>query len=99
VAISQLHFWEEPPISGTKGSGTVFFSGCNMRCVYCQNHEISRNHLRLTTSKQKSPAKINVGKEMTPEELAQVFFDLAYQGAHNINLVTPTPYIPQIRVA
>ncbi len=81
LARAALHFWEEPCISGTRGSGTVFFSGCNLRCVYCQNHSISQEVF---------------GKEITPKRLAEIFLDLQSQGAHNINLVTPTPYIPQI---
>lgn len=81
IARAALHFWEEPCISGTDGSGTVFFCGCNLRCVYCQNHEIS-------FGKQ--------GKEISPSRLGQIFLELQAQGAHNINLVTPTPYIPHI---
>lgn len=73
-----LHFYEEPPISGTKGSGAVFFGGCALRCVYCQNAAISQ--------------KFGAGKETTPEELAQIFADLVKQGAHNVNLVTPTHF-------
>jgi putative pyruvate formate lyase activating enzyme len=72
------HFWEEPCISGKKGSGTVFFAGCNLRCRYCQNHEISRN-----TAK---------GISVTPQELRAIFANLQNQGVHNINLVTPTHY-------
>jgi putative pyruvate formate lyase activating enzyme len=72
------HFWEEPCISGKKGSGTVFFAGCNLRCNFCQNHEISRN----TTT----------GKQVTPQQLLQLFHRLKEQGVHNINLVTPTHY-------
>ena len=93
VALSQLHFWEEPPLSGTKGSGAVFFSGCNLRCVYCQNNLIS------VPARKEFAHEQNWVTESTPEKLAQVFFKLADQGAHNINLVTPTPYIPQIRRA
>lgn len=75
VARAALHFWEEPCISGTRGSGTVFFSGCNLGCVYCQNRKISRRQ---------------VGTAYTPQELAAVFLRLEGEGAHNINLVTPT---------
>ena len=71
------HMWEEPPISGTRGSGTVFFTGCNLRCVFCQNRTIS--HERR-------------GRPVSEEELADVFFDLQNKGVHNINLVTPTHY-------
>lgn len=84
VARAALHFWEEPPISGTRGSGTVFFSGCNLGCAYCQNRRISRG---------------GVGKTLSPRELAEIFLDLERQGAHNINLVTPTHYALPIREA
>ncbi len=84
VARAALHQWEEPCLSGTRGSGTVFFSYCTLRCVFCQNYELS------------TQAK---GKEISYEELAEVFLNLQKQGAHNINLVTPTHYIPQIREA
>ncbi len=77
--ISRLapHLWEEPPISGTRGSGTVFFTGCNLRCVFCQNRTISRE---------------GVGRPVTEEELADMMLALQEQGVHNINLVTPTHY-------
>jgi len=81
VAKTFVHMWEEPPISGTRGSGTVFFSGCNMRCVYCQNHAISRG---------------GTGEEVSPSRLADIFFELAGQGVHNINLVTPAHVLPAI---
>jgi len=81
LARAALHFWEEPCISGVHGSGTVFFSGCNLACRYCQNHSISTERL---------------GKEITPNRLSQIFLELQDKGAHNINLVTPTPYIPHI---
>lgn len=77
IARAALHHWEEPPISGSRGSGTVFFAGCNLGCVYCQNRQISRG---------------GVGKTVTAAELAEIFADLEAQGAHNINLVTPTHY-------
>ena len=77
VARAALHFWEEPPISGTRGSGTVFFSGCNLRCVFCQNSLISQE---------------GHGKPITVERLRQIFGELIAQGAHNINLVTPTHF-------
>lgn len=79
-----LHMWEEPPISGTQGSGAIFFSGCSLGCVYCQNKDISRG---------------SVGKSYTVKELAQAMLDLQAQGAHNINLVTPTHYAREIREA
>ena len=81
IARAALHHWEEPCISGTNGSGTVFFSGCNLKCVYCQNHKISQG---------------GFGKEVTIERLSEIFIEFANRGAHNINLVSPTPYIPQI---
>lgn len=81
VARAALHFWEEPCISGTQGSGTVFFSGCNLRCCYCQNHQISSE---------------GQGREISAERLAEIFLELQEKGAHNINLVTPTPYLPFI---
>lgn len=81
VARAAPHFGEEPCISGTNGSGTVFFSGCNMRCIFCQNHEISlEGH----------------GKAVSVARLAEIFSELAAQGVHNINLVTPTHYTDQI---
>jgi len=81
VARAALHFWEEPCISGEKGSGTIFFSGCAMGCVYCQNHSIAEG---------------KVGKKITVERLTNIFLELQAQGAHNINLVTPSHYVPQI---
>jgi putative pyruvate formate lyase activating enzyme len=84
VAKAYLHHWEEPFISGTRGSGTVFFSGCNLKCVFCQNYEISQYQF---------------GKFLTVEELAQVFLNLQKQGAHNINLVTPTIHVFSIKEA
>ncbi len=84
VARAALHFWEEPCISGTKGSGTVFFSGCNLRCCYCQNEKISHNLF---------------GKEITVKELADIFINLQENKAHNINLVTPSHYLLQITKA
>ncbi|MGE1062048.1 radical SAM protein [Megasphaera paucivorans] len=82
VARAALHYWEEPCISGTKGSGTIFFTGCNLRCCFCQNADISRS------DKQ--------GKQITIQRLRQIYKELIAQGAHNINLVTPTPYIRAI---
>ena len=84
IALASLHYFEEPCISGKEGSGTVFFSGCNLNCMFCQNHEISQT--------QK-------GKIVTIEELAQIFLDQQEKGALNINLVTPTMYVYQIREA
>lgn len=84
VARAALHMWEEPCISGNKGSGTIFFSGCNLRCVYCQNYEISRGM---------------AGKRINVEELSRLCLMLQKKGAHNINLVTPSHYIREIREA
>lgn len=81
VARAALHFWEEPPISGTNGSGTIFFSGCNLKCVFCQNEEISSGCF---------------GKEITIDRLRKIYFELIKQGAHNINLVTGTHFINAI---
>ncbi len=81
VARAALHHWEEPVISGTRGSGTVFFSGCTLRCVFCQNHDISAK---------------GFGRPVTVERLRQIFRELVAQGAHNINLVTPTHFAPWI---
>lgn len=77
AARAALHFWEEPCISGKEGSGTVFFSGCNLRCVFCQNYEISHN---------------NRGAEISDGKLIEIFESLIAQGANNINLVNPTHY-------
>lgn len=81
IARAALHFWEEPPISGINGSGTIFFSGCSLSCVYCQNKDISRGR---------------AGKPVSIERLAQIMIELEEQKAHNINLVTPTHFIPTI---
>lgn len=78
VARAALHHWEEPPISGTRGSGAVFFSGCNMRCAFCQNHAISQSVS---------------GVPCDADALARIFLNLQEQGAHNINLVTPAPHV------
>jgi len=84
VAHWGLHFGEEPPISDTRGSGNVFFSPCNMRCVFCQNYQISHEVL---------------GEETSIDGLVGTFFKLERLGAHNINLVSPTPYAPLIATA
>lgn len=81
IALSSLHYYEEPCISGKNGSGTVFFSNCNLNCIYCQNHEISQEHK---------------GKDITIEELANIFLEQQEKGANNINLVTPTSYVYHI---
>lgn len=84
VARAALHYWEEPPISGDKGSGAIFFSGCPLRCVFCQNHQISHE---------------GVGHEVTTARLAAIMLELEAQGALNINLVTPLHYAPHIAEA
>ncbi len=81
VARAALHLWEEPCITGAKGSGTVFFTGCTLRCVFCQNHNIANG---------------SIGKEITTEHLSEILLSLQEKGAANINLVTPTHYVPQI---
>jgi len=77
ISRAALHHWEEPCIAGTRGAGTVFFAGCNLSCVYCQNYEIS---------------EMRKGIEVSVERLREIYFELIAQGAHNIDLVTPTQY-------
>jgi putative pyruvate formate lyase activating enzyme len=84
VALASLHHWEEPCISGSRGSGAVFFSGCNLQCRYCQNQRISQQ---------------DFGESVSWERLAEIFLTQQTQGAHNLNLVTPSPYAPQIIAA
>ena len=84
VARAALHYWEEPCISGTKGSGTVFFSGCSLHCVFCQNRNIANG---------------DAGKEISIGRLADIFLELQQKGANNINLVTPGHFVPQIVTA
>lgn len=81
IARAAPHFWEEPPISGTRGSGAVFFSGCNLRCVFCQNYDISAG---------------NFGKTVTSEQLKGIFQRLIAQNVHNINLVTAAHYLEPV---
>jgi len=81
IAYYGAHFGEEPPLSGLRGSGNVFFSPCNLRCIYCQNYQISHKKM---------------GREISVEEIVEVFLLLEKQGCHNINLVSPTPYVPLI---
>ncbi len=81
VARAAPHFWEEPCLSGTKGSGTVFFSGCNLGCVYCQNQQVSHEAF---------------GKDVSPDELKRIFDRLLESGVHNLNLVTPTHFVPML---
>lgn len=80
VALASIHMWEEPCISGKKGSGTIFFSNCNLKCLYCQNYKISCGY----------------GKEISIKRLSEIFLELQDKGVNNINLVTPTHYVPQI---
>lgn len=80
VALVSRHDWEEPPISGTKGSGTVFFSHCNLGCVFCQNHDISQD---------------GYGQEISVERLAEIFLEQQERGFHNVNLVSAVQFIPQ----
>ncbi len=84
VARAALHFWEEPCISGEKGSGAVFFSGCPLHCVFCQNKSIAHG---------------NAGKVVSTGRLAEIFLELQEQGANNINLVTPGHFVPQVAQA
>lgn len=84
AARAALHYWEEPCISGTHGSGTIFFSGCTLKCCFCQNYPISQQ---------------GFGKELTIPQLGDVFLSLQDQGAHNINLVTATQYLPSVITA
>ena len=81
LALAKLFFYEEPPISGKNGSGTIFFTGCNLKCIFCQNYDISTK---------------NIGKVITIKRLSEIMLELQSKGAHNINLVTPTIYVPQI---
>jgi putative pyruvate formate lyase activating enzyme len=82
INLYQLHFGEEPPISGTRGSGTIFFSHCNLKCVFCQNYTISCE---------------GFGSSLGDDSVIRIMLELQEQGAHNINLVTPTHYTPQLR--
>lgn len=84
AARAALHYWEEPVISGSQGSGTVFFSGCNLNCIFCQNHDISRG---------------TAGQSISTGRLAEICLELEGKGAHNINLVTPGHFLPHIAKA
>lgn len=81
ICRAALHMWEEPCISGSEGSGTVFFTGCQLRCIFCQNSDIALSH---------------AGLEISEERLIEIFFELAAQGANNINLVTPSHFTPTV---
>ena len=84
LAFYSIHEWEEPIISGTNGSGTIFFSHCNLKCIFCQNKKISTD---------------GYGKEIDNDKLIDIMYELQKKGVHNINLVTPTHYVPQIVLA
>ena len=81
ISYYSLHMWEEPVISGNNGSGTIFFTNCNLKCIFCQNEEISHK---------------GYGKIVSVDRLKEIMLELQDKGAHNINLVTPTPYVPII---
>ena len=85
IARAAPHMWEEPPISGTSGSGTIFFTGCPLGCIYCQNREISGSG--------------DIGREISPDDLADIMKEMEQQGVHNINFVTGTHHIPRIIAA
>ena len=85
ISRAALHHWEEPPISGTRGSGAVFFTGCSLGCVYCQNYEISAGE--------------KPGRPVTPQELHEILLRLVEEGAHNVNLVTAGHYADKLREA
>src|SRR2546429_5314643 len=81
------HFGEEPPLAGTRGAGNIFFGNCNLRCVYCQNYQISQTH------------KEQIKNEVTHERLAEMMLELQARGCHNINFVSPTHFAPQMACA
>lgn len=107
AARAALHMWEEPCLSGPEGSGTVFFSGCGLGCIYCQNHEISGMDARqaspAATAGQRRRAEREkrraAGQEISEERLAEIFLELQSQEANNINLVTAGHFIPQVGIA
>ncbi|MFW2491144.1 radical SAM protein [Clostridium chromiireducens] len=96
ISRASLHLWEEPPISQGKGSGTVFFSHCNLKCVFCQNYNISQG---IECNLDIQPSNSNplvTGIEVSIDRLSEIFLELQEKGANNINLVTPTHFVPQI---
>lgn len=93
LAKAFLHLWEEPPISQGNGSGTVFFSHCNFNCVFCQNYDISQGITEIQNPNSKTSV---IGIDVSIERLSEIFLELQEKGANNINLVTPTHYVPQI---
>src|SRR6058998_753866 len=84
VSSYTAHFGEEPPLTGTRGAGNIFFGNCNLRCVYCQNYQISQTH------------KEQIKNEVTHERLAEMMLGLQARGCHNINFVSPTHFVPQM---
>ena len=84
VSSYTAHFGEEPPLTGTRGAGNIFFGNCNLRCVYCQNYQISQAH------------KDQIKNEVTHERLAEMMLELQTRGCHNINFVSPTHFAPQM---
>lgn len=104
IARASLHLWEEPPISQGNGSGTVFFSHCNLNCVFCQNYNISQGSkldsiksvLNSTEAQSLDLEESVAGMEISIQRLSEIFLELQGKGANNINLVTPTHYVPQI---
>ena len=100
VALASLHHWEEPVISGTRGSGTIFFAHCNLACVFCQNWDISqggREEENAECRMQNAECRTEAGgRKVSIERLREIAFELKAQGAHNINLVSPTPYSEMI---
>ena len=103
VARAALHFWEEPCISGKEGSGAIFFCGCPLHCIFCQNYLISQGEKKRKNkgdkAKEEDGFEKKPGKEISVEKLKDIFLNLQHQGANNLNLVTGTHYIPQIRKA
>ena len=107
VARAALHFWEEPCISGKNGSGAVFFCGCNLGCIYCQNYEIAHGGMGRPVSRENAeePSGIRIGnlagqaqagRTISKERLAEIFLELQEKKAHNINLVTPSHFVPML---
>ena len=104
AARASLHMWEEPCISGTSGSGTVFFCGCNMKCIFCQNRNIALGGAGSDMTRASGAVEclttaeypVTVGRTITCGHLAEIFLSLQEKGANNINLVTPSHFVPQI---
>ena len=107
VARAALHFWEEPCISGKNGSGAVFFCGCNLGCIYCQNYEIAHGGMGRPVSRENAEEQSGIrignlagqaqaGRPVSKERLAEIFLELQEKKAHNINLVTPSHFVPML---